>query len=300
QVEHPVTEEVSGIDLVREMFRIAEGEPLGYDDPVLRGHSFEFRINAEDAGRNFMPAPGTVTGWRVPGGPGVRVDAGAEAGTVVGPEWDSLLAKLVVTGRDRREALERARRALAEFAVEGMATSLPFHRAAVADPAFAPETVGTSGPFTVHTRWIENGFAAGIPPFDGAAAEAGAPAERRSAVVEVDGRRIEVTLPADLVGVPAPAAAAAVPARSARRRSAGRRSAAAAGGAALTTPMQGTVVKVAVTDGADVAEGDLVVVLEAMKMEQPILAHRAGTVRGLSADVGAVLTPGTVVCEILS
>ncbi|MEV5205837.1 ATP-grasp domain-containing protein, partial [Streptomyces sp. NPDC053720] len=159
QVEHPVTEEVTGIDLVREMFRIADGEELGYDDPAMRGHSFEFRINGEDPGRGFLPAPGTVTTFTPPTGPGVRLDAGVESGSVIGPAWDSLLAKLIVTGATRQQALQRAARALAEFNVEGMATAIPFHRAAVTDPAF------TSEPFHVHTRWIETEFVNDIKPF---------------------------------------------------------------------------------------------------------------------------------------
>ncbi|MFC7330411.1 biotin/lipoyl-containing protein, partial [Marinactinospora rubrisoli] len=258
------------------------------------GHSLEFRINAEDPGRNFMPAPGTITTLDLPGGPGVRVDTGCEAGYTVPQAFDSMIAKLVVTGRTREQALQRSRRALAEFHVGGMPTVIPFHQHVVTDPAFAP-TDDTE--FTVHTRWIETEFHNTIPPHEGSTATAGPPGERRSAVVEVAGRRIEVTLPAGLGG---PAGTApGTSAGAARRRAAGRRPGVpAAGGAALTAPMQGTVVKVAVADGAQVAEGDLVVVLEAMKMEQPILAHRAGTVRGLSADVGAVVSPGAVVCEI--
>ncbi len=204
QVEHPVTEEVAGIDLVREMFRIADGEPLGYDDPQLRGHSFEFRINGEDPGRGFLPAPGTVTAWNPPSGPGVRLDAGVEAGSVIGPAWDSLLAKLIVTGATRRQALQRAARALAEFQVEGMATALPFHRAVVVDPAFAPELTGSTQPFTVHTRWMETEFDNTIPPFQPpAGAEAEEPSGRETVVVEVGGKRVEVTLPAGF-GAPAP------------------------------------------------------------------------------------------------
>ncbi|WP_305082637.1 ATP-binding protein, partial [Nocardiopsis trehalosi] len=298
QVEHPVTEEVTGIDLVREMFRIADGEELGYGDPEVRGHSFEFRINGEDPGRGFLPAPGTVAVWRPPAGPGVRVDSGVEAGTVIGPAWDSLLAKLVVTGRDRRQALERAARALAEFEVDGMATALPFHRAVVTDPEFAPEVDGGAGPFSVHTRWIETGFSGDIAPYAGPAADpAAAPEERASAVVEVAGRRIEVTFPAGLGGLaPAPAAGAA--ARPRGRRTARPGGGGAASGASLTSPMQGTVVAAAVADGDRVAEGDLVVVLEAMKMEQQIRAHRAGTVRRLAAEAGATLAPGAVICDI--
>ncbi|MEU2163987.1 biotin carboxylase N-terminal domain-containing protein [Streptomyces chengbuensis] len=293
QVEHPVTEEVTGIDLVREMFRIADGEKLGYDDPPLRGHSFEFRINGEDPGRNFLPAPGTVTSFVAPSGPGVRLDAGVESGSVIGPAWDSLLAKLVITGATREQALQRAARALAEFQVEGMATAIPFHRAVVSDPAFAP-TDGT--PFKVHTRWIETEFVNEIKPF---AAPADAEAEeepgRETVVVEVGGKRLEVSLPSSL-GMTLARTAAAGGARPKRRAT--KKSGPAASGDTLASPMQGTIVKVAVEEGQEVKEGDLVVVLEAMKMEQPLNAHRSGTVKGLSAEVGASITSGAVICEI--
>ncbi|MGK5639045.1 acetyl/propionyl/methylcrotonyl-CoA carboxylase subunit alpha [Streptomyces sp. URMC 126] len=293
QVEHPVTEEVSGIDLVREMFRIADGEELGYDDPPLRGHSFEFRINGEDPGRNFLPAPGTVTRFDAPSGPGVRLDAGVEAGSVIGPAWDSLLAKLIVTGATREQALQRAARALGEFQVEGMATAIPFHRAVVADPAFAP-TDGT--PFKVHTRWIETEFQNTIPPFTGAAAEDEDEAPgRETVVVEVGGKRLEVSLPSSL-GMTIARTAAAGGARPKRR--AAKKAGSAASGDALTSPMQGTIVKVAVEEGQQVAAGDLIVVLEAMKMEQPINAHRAGTVKGITAEIGASVSSGAVICEI--
>ncbi|MGW2332286.1 ATP-binding protein, partial [Streptomyces sp. NPDC001700] len=289
QVEHPVTEEVSGIDLVREMFRIADGEELGYDDPQVRGHSFEFRINGEDPGRNFLPAPGTVTTFAPPTGPGVRLDAGVESGSVIGPAWDSLLAKLIVTGATRTQALQRAARALAEFQVEGMATAIPFHRAVVTDPAF------TSDPFTVHTRWIETEFNNTITPF--AAAPAATDEDeaigRETVVVEVGGKRLEVSLPASLGVASAPAAGSKKP-----KRKAVKKGGSAASGDALASPMQGTIVKVAVAEGDTVAEGDLVVVLEAMKMEQPINAHRAGTIKGLGAEVGASITSGSVICEI--
>ncbi|MFI0961244.1 acetyl/propionyl/methylcrotonyl-CoA carboxylase subunit alpha [Streptomyces sp. NPDC021080] len=297
QVEHPVTEEVAGIDLVREMFRIADGDPLGYDDPELRGHAFEFRINGEDPGRNFLPAPGTVTAWQPPTGPGVRLDSGVEAGSVIGPAWDSLLAKLIVTGRDRRQALERARRALAEFQVEGMATAIPFHRAVVVDPAFAPEVHGDeAGPFQVYTRWIETEFQNTIPPFNGGPVDGEGPEGRETVVVEVAGKRIEVSLPASLGTVAAPVAVGA-PAK-AKRRAGARKSGSAVSGDMLASPMQGTIVKVAVEDGQEVQEGDLIVVLEAMKMEQPINAHKTGTVSALTAAVGAGVTSGAVLCEI--
>ncbi|MBW1601947.1 ATP-grasp domain-containing protein [Streptomyces sp. JJ66] len=299
QVEHPVTEEVTGIDLVREMFRIADGEELGYDDPPLRGHSFEFRINGEDPGRNFLPAPGTVTKFDPPTGPGVRLDAGVESGSVIGPAWDSLLAKLIVTGSTRQQALQRAARALAEFDVEGMATAIPFHRVAVADPAFAPEVHGREGqPFDVHTRWIETEFVNEIKPFAGgpAAEEDEDEATRETVVVEVGGKRLEVSLPASL-GMPLARAAVAGGAKPARRRAA-KKSSSAASGDALASPMQGTIVKVAVEEGQEVAEGELIVVLEAMKMEQPLNAHRAGTVKGLAAQIGTSISSGTVICEI--
>ncbi|KMO98315.1 acetyl/propionyl/methylcrotonyl-CoA carboxylase subunit alpha [Streptomyces roseus] len=293
QVEHPVTEEVSGIDLVREMFRIADGEELGYGDPVLRGHSIEFRINGEDPGRGFLPAPGTVTKFAPPTGPGVRLDTGVESGSVIGPAWDSLLAKLIVTGATREQALERAARALAEFEVEGMATAIPFHRAVVVDPAFAPKD-GT--PFTVFTRWIETEFVNEIPPFAAPAAEdAEDEPGRETVVVEVGGKRLEVSLPSSL-GMTLARTAAAGGAKPKRR--AAKKSGPAASGDTLASPMQGTIVKVAVEEGQQVNEGDLVVVLEAMKMEQPLNAHRSGTIVGLTAEVGASLTSGATICEI--
>ncbi|MFE6690407.1 acetyl/propionyl/methylcrotonyl-CoA carboxylase subunit alpha [Streptomyces sp. NPDC057743] len=295
QVEHPVTEEVTGLDLVREMFRIADGEELGYDDPAVRGHSFEFRINGEDPGRNFLPAPGTVTAFAAPTGPGVRLDAGVEAGSVIGPAWDSLLAKLIVTGATREQALQRAARALNEFQVEGMATAIPFHRTVVKDPAFAPELTGSAEPFTVHTRWIETEFVNEIPPFTAPGGEEGEADTRETVVVEVGGKRLEVSLPASL-GMPLARAAVAGGAKP--KRKAAKKSGSAASGDTLASPMQGTIVKVAVEEGQQVAEGELVVVLEAMKMEQPINAHRAGTIKSLAAEVGAALTSGAVICEI--
>jgi acetyl-CoA/propionyl-CoA carboxylase, biotin carboxylase, biotin carboxyl carrier protein len=296
QVEHPVTEEVTGIDLVREMFRIAEGEPLGYDDPPVRGHSIEFRINAEDPGRGFLPGPGTLTTWQPPAGPGVRLDAGVTAGSVIGPAWDSLLGKLIVTGATREQALQRAARALAEFEVAGLATALPFHRAVVTDPAFAPE----AGPFTVHTRWIETEFRNDLAPWnpDGTGVGGdGGPDSRQTVVVEVNGKRLEVTLPATFAPAVAPAAGpAARGAQPRRTRTSGQQ--ATASGDALTAPMQGTVIKVAVSEGQQVSAGDLVLVLEAMKMEQPVNAHKSGVVTSLAAEAGAALTSGAVICEI--
>ncbi|KOT87800.1 acetyl-COA carboxylase [Streptomyces sp. NRRL F-5755] len=295
QVEHPVTEEVTGLDLVREMFRIADGEVLGYDDPPVRGHSFEFRINGEDPGRNFLPAPGTVTTFEAPAGPGVRLDAGVESGSVIGPAWDSLLAKLIVTGATREQALQRAARALDEFTVEGMATAIPFHRTVVKDPAFAPELTGSAEPFQVHTRWIETEFVNDIKPFAAPGTDEAEADTRETVVVEVGGKRLEVSLPSSL-GMPLARAAVAGGAKP--KRKAAKKSGSAASGDTLASPMQGTIVKVAVEEGQEVAEGDLVVVLEAMKMEQPLNAHRSGTIKGLTAEVGASLSSGAVICEI--
>jgi acetyl-CoA/propionyl-CoA carboxylase biotin carboxyl carrier protein len=287
QVEHPVSEETSGIDLVREQFRIAEGERLRFTrDPQPRGHSIEFRINGEDPGRGFLPAPGTVTTYREPAGPGVRVDSGIEGNSVIGGAFDSLLAKLIVTGETRAEALARARRALDEFVVEGMATALPFHRAVVRDPAFIAE------PFTVFTQWIETEFDNQIPAFTAAADAAEDAGPRETIVVEVSGKRLEVSLPAGF-GSGSGGARKAAP-----KRSAGRKATAAASGDALTAPMQGTIVKVGVSDGDTVEAGQMIVVLEAMKMEQPINAHKAGTVTGLTAEPGAAITSGATICEI--
>ena len=294
QVEHPVTEEVTGIDLVREQFRIADGEELGYDDPTPIAHSFEFRINGEDAGRNFMPAPGTVSRMVVPQGPGVRWDAGIVEGDTVAGAFDSMIAKLIVTGRTREQALERSRRALAELEVDGMPTVIPFHRAIVSDPAFAPEG---DAPFTIHTRWIETEFDNQIAPFAGESAADGTEeqGERQRVTVEVGGRRLEVVLPAGLALGGGGGGAAK---KKAPKRSGSGKAGAAASGDSLTAPMQGTIVKVGVEDGQEVAEGDLVVVLEAMKMEQPITAHKSGTISGLAAEVGATVTNGAVLCEI--
>jgi acetyl-CoA/propionyl-CoA carboxylase biotin carboxyl carrier protein len=288
QVEHPVTEETSGIDLVREQFRIADGETLRFtEDPTPRGHSFEFRINGEDPGRGFLPGPGVVTNYREPAGPGVRVDAGIEGSSVIGGAFDSLLAKLIVTGETRAEALARARRALDEFVVDGMATALPFHRAVVRDPAFIAE------PFTVFTQWIETEFVNDIPPFSGGAQAEDEAGERETVVVEVGGKRLEVSLPAGFGTGGGGATRKAAP-----KRASGRKSGASASGDTLTAPMQGTIVKVAVAEGDVVEAGQLVVVLEAMKMEQPLNAHKAGTITALNAEVGAVVTSGSAICEI--
>jgi acetyl-/propionyl-coenzyme A carboxylase alpha chain len=291
QVEHPVSEEISGLDLVREQFRIARGEKIEEKDPVLRGHSFEFRINGEDAGRSFMPAPGTIEKLTVPTGPGVRWDSGFVAGDVIGGNFDSMLAKLIVTGADREQALQRARRALAELTIEGMPTVVPFHRVVLDDPAFAP---AEGGEFKVHTRWIETEFNNTIPMYSGAPGSVDSDEdERTTVVVEVNGKRMEVSLP-DLGGGAKPAAKPAAKTRKSRSA----RSAAKGGGDELTSPMQGTIVKVAASDGDTVAEGDLILVLEAMKMEQPITAHKAGKVSGLSAKAGDTVTSGAVLATI--
>ena len=291
QVEHPVSEEISGLDLVREQFRIARGEKIEEKDPVLRGHSFEFRINGEDAGRSFMPAPGTIEKMTVPTGPGVRWDSGFVAGDVIGGNFDSMLAKLIVTGADRKQALQRARRALAELSIEGMPTVIPFHRVVLDDPAFAP---AEGGEFKVHTRWIETEFNNTIPMYSGAPGSVNSDEdERTTVVVEVNGKRMEVSLP-DLGGGAKPAAKPA----SKTRKSRSARGAAKGGGDELTSPMQGTIVKVAASDGDTVAEGDLILVLEAMKMEQPITAHKAGKVSGLSAKPGDTVTSGAVLATI--
>ncbi|MEB3019924.1 acetyl/propionyl/methylcrotonyl-CoA carboxylase subunit alpha [[Mycobacterium] crassicus] len=297
QVEHPVTEETSGIDLVREQFRIANGETLDItEDPEPRGHSIEFRINGEDAGRGFLPAPGPVTRFDPPTGPGIRMDSGVETGSVIGGQFDSMLAKLIVTGATRTEALERARRALDEFHVEGLATVIPFDRVVVRDPAF----IGDENGFTVHTRWIETEFENNIEPFTG-----GEPLDeedvqpRQKVVVEVGGRRLEVSLPGDLAlgGGGAGGAGGAIR-KKPKARKRGAHGGAAASGDAVTAPMQGTVVKVAVEEGQEVAAGELVAVLEAMKMENPVTAHKDGTITGLAVEAGAAITQGTVLCEI--
>ena len=294
QVEHPVTEEVTGIDLVREQFRIADGEVLSFTDPQPHAHSFEFRINGEDAGRGFLPAPGTVTTMVVPQGPGVRWDAGIVEGDTIAGAFDSMIAKLIVTGATRAQALERSRRVLDELVIEGMATVTPFHRKVVRDPDFAP--ADPEQKFAIHTRWIETEFAGGIEPYAGPSGEAPEAPERQDIVVEVGGKRLTVSLPGGLSfgGGAGPATKKLAP-----RRAGGAKSATAASGTSLTAPMQGTIVKIAVAEGAHVEAGDLVLVLEAMKMEQPITAHKAGTVTGLSAEVGATVSNGQVLAEII-
>ena len=295
QVEHCVSEEVTGIDLVREQFRMARGEELGYDDPEVRGHSFEFRITGEDPGRNFLPAPGTLRVLKNPTGPGVRIDSGVEQGDVISGNFDSMLSKLIVTGASRPQALQRARRALEEMVVEGIPTVIPFDLAVVSDPAFAP----AEGPFRVHTRWIETEFVNNLPAWtpDGADGTDSSAGDRQRVVVEVGGKRLEVVLPASLGSVgTGSAGAAAKPGKSKKRSRSG--GTAATTGNALTSPMQGTIVKVAVANGDVVAEGDLVVVLEAMKMEQPLTAHRSGTITGLTADAGETVSAGAVIATI--
>ena len=294
QVEHPVSEEVSGLDLVREMFRIADGEPLGYEDPELRGHSIEFRINAEDPARNFLPAPGTITEWNPPAGPGVRLDAGYGAGQTVPQAFDSLIGKLIVTGASRTQALERARRALAEFTVGGMPTVLPFHRAVVDDPAFAGDHLG------VHTRWIETEMTTTFEPQP--ATPVSEPPAREAITVEVGGKRLKVTVPAVLSPSAAAGAANGSPERARASRSSTRRAGGrggAASGDSLVTPMQGTIVKIVAAEGTQVSAGDTVVILEAMKMEQPLTAHKDGTVTGLSVAVGQTVSTDTEICRLV-
>jgi len=288
QVEHPVSEEVTGIDLVREMFRIAEGEELGYDSVSVRGHSIEFRINAEDPGRNFLPTPGFLLNWQPPTGPGVRVDEGYHSGMQVPGTFDSLVAKVIVTGADRDQALARSRRALAELRCEGMPTVVGFHRAVVDDPAFT----AADGEFRVHTRWIETDFSTHIAPHTGVLGEAPDDDGRRTVLVEVNGRRVEVSLPSEY----APGPSRATPKR--HRRDRGGAVASEPSGDKLTCPMQGTVVSVRVVDGDQVAAGEVVCVVEAMKMEQPITAHRSGVVSQLTIQPGKTVTAGQVLCSI--
>ncbi|MFV4914507.1 biotin carboxylase N-terminal domain-containing protein [Microbacterium lacticum] len=286
QVEHPVSEEVTGIDLVREQFRLAEGGTLDYDDPEPVGHSIEFRINGEDPGRNFLPQPGRIHQFKTFGGPGIRLDSGVTAGDSVSGAFDSLLGKLIVTGRDRAEALERSRRALDEFEVAGLPTVLPFHRVVVREPAFTAE----DGRFGVFTRWIETEFVNDIPPWDGEAEAPEEPEPRHTVVVEVSGKRLEVSLPDRIAVAPVKTGrpAAAPPSRRLHAPSAS----AAASGDAVKSPMQATVVKVAVAEGQQVVTGDLVVVLEAMKMEQPLQAHKDGVVGAIEATPGTTVSSG--------
>jgi len=278
QVEHPVSEEVTGIDLVRQQFRIAMGENLGFDDPQIRAHSFEFRINGEDPGRSFLPAPGRITEWKIPSGPGVRVDAGFKNGDTIGGNFDSLLAKLIVTGSTREEAVQRARRALAEFNVGGLATALPFHRAIMQDPAFTEK-------FTIHTSYIENEFKNEIPPFVQSVLDSQTHAAPEHLVTEINGKRFEI-----FVHAPEPVH---------KRHRAKQGASGASAGTAVTSPMQGTVVKVAVEEGQKVEAGELIIVLEAMKMEQPLSAHRSGVISNLSAIIGETVSSGSTLCDII-
>jgi acetyl-CoA/propionyl-CoA carboxylase biotin carboxyl carrier protein len=287
QVEHPVSEEVTGIDLVREQFRIAEGAEIGYGDPVPSGHSFEFRINGEDPGLNFLPSPGPVHALRFPGGPGVRVDSGVTTGDVISGAFDSLLAKLIVTGSSREDALERSRRALDEFEVAGLPTVLPFHRKIVRDPAF------TSSPFSVYTRWIETAFDNDIEPWSGSLVDGAPPVPRHNVVLEVAGKRVEVSLPTKLIPATGGGTALAAPPK---RRSAS--SISTVTGDSVKAPMQATIVKVAVAAGDKVVKGDLILVLEAMKMEQPISAHKDGTIADVNATVGATVSSGHLLLNI--
>ncbi len=291
QVEHPVSEEVTGIDLVRQMFRIADGEELGFGDPEIRGHSIEFRINAEDAGRNFMPAPGMLVKWVPPTGPGVRVDHGYLEGMSVPGNFDSLVAKVIITGSDRMNAIERSRRALAETVLDGMPTVIPFHQVVLNDPAY----VAADGKFGVFTNWIETEFTNTIEPFSGTLGEA-APDEKTTFVVEVNGKRIQVKVPS-VLGAPASGRTSA--SKRPAKRSRGGASVKAPSTNSLQSPMQGTIVKVAVAEGDTVAEGDLIVVLEAMKMEQPLNAHRAGVIKNLTAAAGQTVASGEEICEIV-
>ena len=278
QVEHPVSEEVTGIDLVRQQFRIAMGEPLGFDDPVIRGHSIEFRINGEDPGRSFLPAPGRITQWIIPTGPGVRVDAGFKNGDTIGGNFDSLLAKLIITGATRQQAIERARRALAEFSIDGLATALPFHRAILEDPAYTEI-------FKVYTSYIENEFVNTIPTFTTTTEPLQSHIAPEHLITEINGKRFEI-----MVHAPKPIV---------KRHRAKAGMAGGSGGSALSSPMQGTVVKIAVEEGASVHVGDLIIVLEAMKMEQPLMAHKSGVISNLTAIIGATVSSGTILCEII-
>ena len=291
QVEHPITEETTGLDLVREQFRIAEGQELRIkEDPAPRGHAFEFRINGEDAAAGFMPAPGTVTRYEEPAGPGVRVDSGMRVGSVIGGQFDSMLGKLIVWGETREEALARSRRALSEYKVEGMPTVIPFHQAITADPAF----IGDGESFDIYTKWIEEEWKNEVPAYvdPAEAAEESDELPAQKYVVEVDGRRVEVALPGNLVvgGGGAPRK------KSKKRRGAGAK--AAVSGDTVVAPMQGTVIKVNVENGQEVEEGEVIVVLEAMKMENPVKAHKSGIISDLAVETGSQINKGNPILEI--
>lgn len=277
QVEHPVSEEVTGIDLVRAQLRIAAGEAIDPTDPIIRGHSIEFRINGEDPGNGFLPSLGTITQWEVPSGPGVRIDAGFDHGHTIGSHFDSLLAKLIVTGSTRTEAIERARRALREFEIGGLATALPFHRAIVQDPHFTED-------FSVYTSYIENEFDNTIAPFSYKEGVTASKLASQKVVAEVNGHRFEVVLHSQ-----APAEV---------RHKVKSNSIARASGNSLSSPMQGTVVKILKDNGDHVVEGDLIIVLEAMKMEQPLLATRSGVISQLGVGIGQTVSSGQLLCVI--
>jgi len=291
QVEHPVSEEVTGVDLVREQFRIAEGGLIDYDDPPRRGHSIEFRINGEDPGRGFLPTPGPIHSVRFPGGPGVRVDSGITTGDVITGAFDSLLAKLIVTGATRKDAIEKARRALKEFEITGLPTVIPFHRAVLEEPAFIAESPQD---FTIHTRWIETEFSQTIEPWEGAIEEGFDQEELyRTVIVEVEGRRLKVGVPAGIFAAGQRASLGKAP----RRQQQGVIHAGSSTGT-ITSPMQATVVKVAVEPGARVVTGDLICVLEAMKMEQPISAPRDGVIESVGVAPGDSISGGHVIAVI--
>ena len=277
QVEHPVSEEVTGLDLVREQLRIASGEAISPVDPIIRGHSIEFRINGEDPGNGFLPSLGTITKWEVPSGPGVRIDAGFDHGHTIGSHFDSLLAKLIVTGSTRRESIERARRALREFEIGGLATALPFHRAIVMDPNFTEE-------FKVYTSYIENEFNNQIPTFNYKESVAASKIASQKVVAEVNGHRFEVVLHS---GAPAE-----------KRHRIKSNSVAKSSGNSVVSPMQGTVVKIVKANGDRVEVGDLIVVLEAMKMEQPLIAQKAGVIAQLGVGAGQTVSSGQLLCVI--
>ncbi|WP_295804794.1 biotin carboxylase N-terminal domain-containing protein [uncultured Corynebacterium sp.] len=290
QVEHPVTEETTGFDLVREQFRIAEGRELSIsEDPAPHGHAIEFRINGEDAAAGFMPAPGTIVSYSEPSGPGVRMDSGVREGSVIGGQFDSMLAKLIVWGPDRATAIERARRALAEYRIEGLPTVIPFHQAILTDPAFTAE----DGNFTVYTKWIEEEWVNELPEYTDTAdvPEDDEQDASQKFVVEVGGRRIEVALPGNLL-----LGGGNKRKKSKKRR--GKGAAANVSGDAVTAPMQGSVIKVAVEEGQEVEEGEVVVVLEAMKMENPVKAHKSGTVTDLKVSTGTQINKGEPILEI--
>ncbi|WP_258063823.1 MULTISPECIES: biotin carboxylase N-terminal domain-containing protein [unclassified Pseudoclavibacter] len=293
QVEHPVTEETAGVDLVVQQLRIADGLALDAAEFTPRGHSLEFRINAEDPARGFLPGPGTISLFRAPSGPGVRVDSGVETGSVVSGQFDSMLAKLIVTGATREEALRRARRALAEFEVEGVPTVLPFHRAVLEDPDFigGESADGVPG-FGVHTQWIETTFAERVPE-QALAVEPSDPSVV-STWVELDGRRVALRLPATLF-----AAGGSGPGASALDSAGGVESADAGGASAssVTAPMAGTLLRWLVEDGAEVEAGTAVAVVEAMKMETPVQVTAAGVLRQ-RAEAGSPIAAGEVLAEL--